>query len=126
MAAKSLEQSQVWLEEARVTLAAGALRSSIIAVYNVYFHAARAVLFQDGLREKSHVCIELYLESYVTRGLLEDTWLLLFGHLRSTRHQDQYSFGPIPSREEIEEMVNNATAFCSRMERLVGAIDEGK
>ena len=39
---------------------------------------------------------------------------------------DQYSFGPIPSREEIEEMVNNATAFCSRMERLVGAIDEGK
>lgn len=28
--------------------------------YMVFFHSARAGLFRDGIREKSHYCIEIY------------------------------------------------------------------
>jgi len=68
-----------------------ALRSALIAAYMGYFHAARAVLFRDGVREKSHYCIGVYLESYRERGLLEDEWVLQFDHMRGMRQNDQYS-----------------------------------
>ena len=116
---RSLEQARVWVDEARQTLDAGALRSGLMAVYMGYFHAARAVLFRDGLREKSHICIELYLEEYVQRGRLEEEWILLFHRIRSARHLDQYSFCAAPTEDEVEFAIGHAEAFIDRIERLL-------
>ncbi len=116
---RSLEQARVWVDEAKHTLEAGAYRSGLMAVYMGYFHAARTVLFRDGLREKSHICIELYLEDYVRRGRLEEEWTLLFHRLRSARHLDQYSFGAPPTEDEVEYAIANAEAFIDRIERLL-------
>ena len=57
-ARESLRQARTWLAEAEQAFAAGVFRSALLAAYNAYFHAARAILFRDGLREKSHSCIE--------------------------------------------------------------------
>jgi uncharacterized protein (UPF0332 family) len=65
-----------------------AVRSALMAVYMGYFHAARAVLFRDGIREKSHYCIGIYLETYVEKGLLEEEWIALFDHIRGLRQAD--------------------------------------
>jgi len=116
---RSLEQARVWVDEAKETLEAGAYRSGLMAVYMGYFHAARAVLFRDGLREKSHICIELYLEDYVRRGRLEEEWTLLFHRLRSARHIDQYSFGAPPTEDEVEYAIGHAEVFINRIERLL-------
>jgi len=120
-AKRSLEQARVWVDEARRTLDAGAYRSGLMAVYMGYFHAARAVLFRDGLREKSHICIEIYLEEYVRRGRLEEEWLLLYHRLRSARHLDQYSFTAAPTEDEVEFAIDHAEAFIDR----IGRITEG-
>ena len=116
---RSLEQARVWVDEAKQTLDAGAYRSGLMAVYMGYFHAARSVLFRDGLREKSHICIELYLEEYVRRGRLEEEWTLLYHRLRSARHLDQYSFGATPTEDEVEYAIGHAEAFIDRIERLL-------
>jgi len=68
----SLAQAREWITEAGYDCDADALRSGLIAVYMGYFHAARALLYRDGIREKSHYCIGVYLESYREKGLLED------------------------------------------------------
>jgi uncharacterized protein (UPF0332 family) len=65
--------------------------------YLAVFHSARAVLFRDGVREKSHYCIGLYLQSYVENDELEEDWPMLFDRMRSIRHTDQYSFQAKPS-----------------------------
>jgi uncharacterized protein (UPF0332 family) len=118
-AKRSLEQARVWVDEARRTLDAGAYRSGLMAVYMGYFHAARAVLFRDGLREKSHICIEIYLEEYVRRGRLEEEWLLLYHRLRSVRHLDQYSFTAAPTEGEVEFAIDHAEAFIDRIGRIL-------
>jgi len=119
-ARRSLEQSRVWQEEAKKALAAGAYRSALISCYNAFFHAARAILYRDGVREKSHLCVELYLGGYAIKGDLEASWIAQFSRMRSARHMDLYSFSAAPSREEVESAVRDAHAFLARMEKLLG------
>jgi uncharacterized protein (UPF0332 family) len=125
-ARRSLQQSRVWQDEARKSLAAGAFRSAMVSSYNGYFHAARAILYRDGLREKSHLCIELYLSSYVTKGVLEPLWIAQFSRMRSARHMDLYSFTAAPSREEVESALRGAEAFLARIEALLAATGTGE
>jgi len=98
----------------------GAFDSAQLSVYLVFFHSARAVLFRDGIREKSHYCIEIYLDfAYHKKGFLEEDWILLFNMIRSARHQHQYSFHAKPSKEELKETIKSARDFMNRMSGLL-------
>ena len=92
-----------------------------MAAYMGYFHAARALLFRDGVREKSHYCIGVYLESYCENGLLEDEWVLQFDHMRGLRQNDQYSLDARPTVLEVRQALAEADKFIERMEQLVKA-----
>ncbi len=59
--ARSCERAREWLRECRMDIDAGAYNSAISAGYMAMFHSARALLFRDGLREKSHFCVARYL-----------------------------------------------------------------
>jgi uncharacterized protein (UPF0332 family) len=118
---QSLAQAREWLTEAGYDCDADALRSALMAAYMGYFHAARAVLFRDGVREKSHYCIGVYLESYREQGLLEDEWVLQFDHMRGMRQNDQYSLDARPTVQEVRQAVADAGEFIERLERLVKA-----
>jgi uncharacterized protein (UPF0332 family) len=116
---QSLHQARDWLSEAEKNLEAEALRSAISSAYLAVFHSARAVLFRDGVREKSHYCIGLYLQKYVEDGTLEEEWTMLFDRIRSVRHADQYSFMALPTEEEVQASIDLAERFIERMERLL-------
>jgi len=77
------------------------------------------VLFRDGVREKSHYCVGVYLEKYVDEGVLEEDWVLIFDRIRSVRHTDQYSFRTHPSKEEVDSGIDIAGKFVDRMEKLL-------
>jgi uncharacterized protein (UPF0332 family) len=70
--------------------------------YLAVFHSVRDVLFRDGVREKSHYCIGLYLQKYVDEGTLDEEWPMLFDRIRSVRHADQYSFMALHAEEEVQ------------------------
>lgn len=95
------------------------MRSAISSAYLAVFHSARAILFRDGVREKSHCCIGLYLQRYVENGALEEDWPMLFDRIRSVRHVDQYSFMALPTEEEVQASIDLAERFIERMERLL-------
>ena len=117
---QSLLSARDWLSEAEKNLEAGAFRSAVSSAYLAVFHSARAVLFRDGVREKSHYCIGLYLQKYVEEGSLEDDWPMLFDRIRSVRYADQYSFMAKPTEEEVHEGIDLAERFIERMEKLLG------
>ena len=119
---QSLLSAREWLSEAKKNLVAQALRSALSSAYLAVFHSARAVLFRDGLREKSHYCIGLYLQRYVEEGSLEEDWPMLFDRIRSVRHADQYSFMARPTDEEVQAGIDLAERFIERMERLIEEI----
>ena len=116
---QSLLQAGEWLSEAEKNLEAEAYRSALSSAYMAVFHSARAVLFRDGVREKSHYCIGLYLQRYVEDGTLEENWPMLFDRIRSVRHADQYSFMALPTVEEVQAGIDLAERFIERMERLL-------
>lgn len=116
---KSITEAREWLSEAKKNMAVEAYKSAISSLYLAIFHSARAVLFKDGVREKSHYCVGVYLGKYVEQGVLEEEWVLIFDRMRSVRHTDQYSFQMHPSKEEVESGIDIAGKFVDRMEKLV-------
>lgn len=116
---QSIKEADKWIRESIRNLDSGAYNSAQLSIYLIFFHAARALLFRDGIREKSHYCIGIYLESYVKESLLEENWYLLFDRMRTTRHAHQYSFQTQPSEEEIKSGIKSAKNFSDRMKRLL-------
>jgi uncharacterized protein (UPF0332 family) len=74
---QSLRLAMDWLREAETNFEAKAYRSALSSAYLAVFHSARAVIFRDGVREKSHYCIGFYLQSYVGSDELEEDWPML-------------------------------------------------
>jgi len=116
---ESVIEARDWLSEARKNVDAEAYKSAISSLYLAIFHSARAVLFRDGVREKSHYCVGVYLGKYVDEGVLEEDWVLIFDRMRSVRHTDQYSFQVHPSKEEVKSGIDIAGKFVNRMEKLL-------
>jgi uncharacterized protein (UPF0332 family) len=116
---ESIIEAREWLSESRKNMDAEAYKSAISSLYLAIFHSARAVLFRDGVREKSHYCVGVYLRKYIEQGVLEEDWVLIFDRMRSVRHTDQYSFQVHPSKEEVESGIDIAGKFVNRMEKLL-------
>lgn len=119
---RSFEKAQRWLKEAVTTLKSKAFNSTVSAAYLAMFHAARALLFLDGFREKSHFCVARYLEQYVAKGKLEQEWVDLLDHHREIRHGDQYDLGFFATAEEAGKALGSAKKFMERMRQLFSAL----
>ncbi len=116
----SIKRAEEWLSEARKTLEFSSYRSSLIASYMAMFHAARALLFKDGWREKSHYCIARYIEEfYVKTGQLDGHWIELLDRMRELRHEDQYDIAYVPDLEEAEEGLWIAGEFIEVIKKLL-------
>ena len=122
-ASASIKKAGKWLDEAAKSLANEATDSSLLASYMVFFHSARAILFFDGFREKSHGCIARYLEQkYVKTGKLEKKWLELLDHQREVRHSDQYDLSFSSTEEEANTALNSAAEFLKKMKALLNSL----
>ena len=118
-ASQSIQKAQRWLAESQQPLTSGASGASVLAAHLAMFHAARALLFRDGFREKSHACVARYLDQYVTKNALEQKWVDLLDHARETRHDDQYDLSFVSTREDAERAVHTAGEFLKRLQELV-------
>ena len=122
---RSFEKAQRWFDEANAILGSKAFNSSVSAAYLTMFHSSRAILFLDGFREKSHVCVARYLAQYVQRGKLEQEWVDLLDYHREIRHEDQYDLGFFATEEDAKKALGSATKFMRRMKQLFDAIENG-
>jgi len=115
---ESIRKAEQWISEAKKNITVDANDSCIASAYMAMFHAARAVLFRDGIREKSHYCIARYLEKYVDEDLLEEEWVALLDRIRDVRHQDQYTLYHQTTREEADSVLKSAKQFVQRIKKL--------
>lgn len=120
----SISKSKAVLEEAEKNLGVEALDSCVVSSYMAMFHSARAILFRDGVREKSHYCVARYLELYVERGDLEQKWADLLDRIRDVRHAGQYDLSHSSTREEAESCLRTARDFTERMQTLLEMVKD--
>src|SRR4030042_437617 len=115
---ESIKRADQWIGEAEKNVTVDAHDSCIASAYMGMFHVARAVLFRDGIREKSHYCIARYLEKYVDEDSLEEEWVVLLDRIRDVRHQDQYTLYHHTTEEEADSVLKSAKQFVQRIKKL--------
>lgn len=120
LAKKSLKQADFFLNEAQDLIELGKEQIAVLSLYNAYFHATRALLYHDGVKEKSHYCIARYLEEkYVKEKKIDVKFLNAFETTMSIRHNIQYSTEKVEVDEDLTELSNICEEFILRIENLL-------
>ena len=118
-AIKSLEKSKHLLELAESELNSGFYESAIVSAYMSVFHAARAILFRDGFKERSHYALYVYIsEKY--EGKIEKWLINELNALRLQRHELMYDIEK--SVEVLEEDANTALNIAKEFLRSIKKI----
>ncbi|MFH1256550.1 MAG: HEPN domain-containing protein [Candidatus Diapherotrites archaeon] len=121
-AMQSIGKAEELLTEAEADLGDGRINSAVIVSYLALFHAARALLFKDGLTEKSHECVIRYLEEkYAKAKLLPETFIDLLDRFKAERSHTQYDVSYSPNEEDAEEMIEFCREFIEAVEKLANA-----
>ena len=107
---KEFSISEKFLKSAEKTLEIEEFEISVIAAYDSLFHSARALLFKQGIAEKSHYCLiealkELYKNDKALIGFLKS-----IDQVRVSRHRLQYS-GDSAGKQEAEFVKELAKDF---------------
>ncbi len=120
LARKSLKQASYFLNEAIDLLKLDKERMAVIALYNAFFHTSRALLFRDGIKEKSHYAIARYIEyEFVDKGFLDKKFLLVLDTLRDSRHESQYSLVDVEIEINWDEYIDTCKQFITIVNDLV-------
>jgi len=107
---KELELAESDLSFSKDSLLSDNYKWSTIQSYYSMFHTARALLYVQGYREKSHFClIEAIRSLYVEKGILSFEFLEALQLGKSLRENADY-YGDF-SKNDAERLVNIATKF---------------
>ena len=120
-ARKSLETAGLKLAEAEELLKAGFAPVAVVTAYSSMFHAARALLFKDGIQEKSHYCLSVYIrENYVKTGKLSAGLVTIMDSFREERHDIMYGLEGIKVEQgEGGAAVENARKLIDAVKSLI-------
>ena len=113
-----MEKSQTLFNEAKTAIKTGSPNAAVLAGYASMFDAARALLFRDGFRERSHACVARYLEANYSEKLGMSTIHMLDEH-REKRHKVTYSSEYYPTLSEAKELVAFAEEFLKKISFLL-------
>lgn len=120
LARKSLKQAEFFLKEAYDMIGLNKKELAVISLYNSFFHVSRALLFKDGIKERSHFCVARYIESeYTKKKLLDSMFLNAFETLMGLRKNIQYSTEKTMIDEDLNEFYNICEKFISVVEVII-------
>ncbi len=116
---KSLKMAEEKLLKAIELKSSGFNEECLVASYSAMLMAARGLLFSDGVMEKNHYCVILYLkENYLNEiGQGPISWLDVY---RSERHQWFYGLDSLSTSEKgSKNAVDRATRFIDIVKVLL-------
>jgi uncharacterized protein (UPF0332 family) len=101
-------------------LKARIFENAVISAYTAMFHAARALLYKDGFKERSHYALCVFVaEKY--GGKLEKRFVHALEALRLERHELTYGINAVPEvrKTEAHDAVEVAREFVAAVKKLV-------
>jgi len=105
---KCLETSLSYIQNAKDNLKMRNNNLVIFCSYTAMFHSARAILFKDGIKERSHLCIVSYLkETYPRLRRLANQ----LDAYRRSRHNTLYALDFLIADNEAQQAIDDAELF---------------
>lgn len=106
------------LGDAKISLSEGRLKWATIQAYYAMFHAARALLYSRGYRERSHYCVIVGIEHlFASEGLLDMKWIRSLRNAMSMREDADYASEF--SKEGAETTVRSAEGFLKETKSIL-------
>jgi uncharacterized protein (UPF0332 family) len=120
-ATRALEISERKLRTAKALLSHGFYDDAIVNCYTCMFQAARGLLFKDGIIEKSHYCVILYLDGYYVRtGKLDQKYLNWLDTYRVERHDALYGLEDSEIVEDEAKLaLKRGAEFLDEIKRII-------
>lgn len=113
---KEFEEAKYDLGKAERAVEEDDFKWSIVKSYYSMFHAARAVLFSLGLKERRHFAIRVVLEDLSAKGKLENRFVSDFSAALGAREDADYRY--TYSQETADYLLKAARDFLVRMKKL--------
>lgn len=121
LVSKELKMASDDLAEAKDRFDNERYKYATIDAYYAAFHAARALLYSKGYRERSHYALYIAIEAlFVEQGLLEKRYARIISDSMSLREEADYS-GDF-SKEGASLSISNAEEFIRRSKELLTTV----
>jgi uncharacterized protein (UPF0332 family) len=120
---KYLERAYESLESAKILFESGKHNASISQAYYSMFYASKALLSLKKIYPKTHrgVVSEFGLK-FVNEGFIEEIYGKILAKGMQLRERADYDVYYKASREEAEEIINEAEKFVDRIEKAIKEI----
>lgn len=117
-AERSLEISENKLKIAEESFKKELFGPSLIYSYMSMFHSARALLYKDGVQEKSHICLVLYIKEFYSKKI--PPYLInSLDTFRKERHETLYGLDFIETKDDAELGVHDAEIFLETIKKIL-------
>ena len=91
---------------------------AILEAYMMMFHASRALLYKDGIQEKSHFALFIYLRDTYSNKIPLPIINFLNIH-RTQRHEAMYGLEFEPRKEDALTAIEDAKLFVQEIEKIL-------
>jgi len=115
---RSLDIAEENLLKTKKLLDLNIAESAIFQAYMVMFHASRALLYKDGVQEKSHFAISIYLKEKYSNSIPLNILNLLDIH-RIERHESIYGLEYKPTELDAIKAYEDAKIFLEHIKKII-------
>jgi len=119
-AGKEMKEAEADLKTSAAQFGLSDFKWTTIQAYYAMFHAAKAVLFKAGFKEKAHYAIGIVLQDFAEKGLLEQKHVEDYKAGIYAREQADYHYAH--SKETAKQMLEMAKEFVGAMKKLYARV----
>jgi len=117
-AKRSIEIAENKLETAKKSFKKELYGPTIIYGYTSMFHSSRALLYKDGVQEKSHICLVLYIrEKY--KDIIPPYLINSLDSFRKERHETLYGLDFIETKKDAELSIDDAKQLLLTVKKIL-------
>ena len=114
----SINLANHYLERSKGNIAVDYADVAFLMAYNAMFQLVRALLFDHGVKERSHYCAIKYLKKIYSKNREIAKYLEIIDNYRQNRHFIQYE-GALCTIDEAKQALKDAEKFCSNVKRIL-------
>lgn len=115
---QSLKISELKLDSSKKLFEEGFFSEALINSYISMFHASRALLYEEGVQEKSHYAIYIYLNEKFSKKI-SVSLIESFRNYQLERHNAIYGFESEINSNKAESSITDAEDFLLEVKQIL-------
>jgi uncharacterized protein (UPF0332 family) len=115
---QSIKKAEEKLERAKELFSKDFFNEALFSAYTSFFHMARALLYKEGVQEKSHYAIYIYIKEKYFKEI-DSKLTESFRFYQLERHNILYGFSEETTKEEAENSILDAEEFIGQVKRIL-------